>query len=166
MFTGGYYTGFSPYPCGGGAACAGGAGVGWPARFDSVAKAALTTLTNGDGSQLPMYVQPFESARYTPGQGPTYSVYPYTPSLISVSTPAMWAAPPPTAGADLAASAAAQNISVAAPAGLNVNNCGYKCTGPSASPLPPSGFQAWREMIYRANAGNAALWRGGDGATF
>ena len=157
------FTGYTTAPCGaacngGGQAleCMGGAGVGWPARFDTVSAAALSGAAS-NSMNMPLYVQRFESARYTPGQGETYTVLPYTASTISVATPAMWNAPP--SGADLAATAASKGISVRAPAGLNVNGCGYKCLGASASPLPPSGFSAWSDMIYRSNAANAALWQ-------
>ena len=122
----------------------------------AVATSALATDNLGQG----VLVQRFDSAKHTPGQGPLYSVYPMSPSLISVNTGVLYGAAP-TQAEVAAGAAAARSLGLsttAAPRGLNVNSCGYKCNGPSASPLPPSGFTAWSSMIYRANAGNSALW--------
>ena len=183
MFTGAYsYTGYTAAPC-----CGGGL-PGWPTRYESFLDAVIQGLAS-DGTRQPMTVQRFESARYQPGQGELFTVYPFVPSTISVATGALYtsvpapvsaqtpgaasrgsvlaavnapAAPARSYGESLAAAAtvaASKGVSVAkAPAGLDVGTCGYKCVGPSKSALPPSGFTAWADTIYRVNAGNAALW--------
>ena len=153
LFTPGYFTGYTPSPC------CGTKNAGWPARFETAAEAATSALATDNLGQG-VLVQRFDSAKHTPGQGPLYSVYPMSPSLISVNTGVLYGAAP-TQAEVAAGAAAARSLGLsttAAPRGLNVNSCGYKCNGPSASPLPPSGFTAWSSMIYRANAGNSALW--------
>ena len=87
LFTPGYFTGYTPSPC------CGTKNAGWPARFETAAEAATSALATDNLGQG-VLVQRFDSAKHTPGQGPLYSVYPMSPSLISVNTGVLYGAAP------------------------------------------------------------------------
>jgi hypothetical protein len=133
--------------------------------------AGLAAVPSVGGYGPAVQVQAFEPAFYT--SCPTWSVLPYSPALVSVAMPVYGDVP--VAGAATAAIAAETGLAAASLAAQGVADGVYQTAapefvatscGPCAnpfSPMPPSGFSAWRNLLRETNAPYDSLIGAGYG---
>jgi hypothetical protein len=116
----------------------------------------------GTAQAPPVQIRMFESAFYSPE--PQFAVMPYTPSIVSVISPAYNLG---GGGAALAAETGSNTpsppVSLAPPYSLSAGPCGNCGGGASFSQLPPTGAHAWGSYLQQFNRPYAGLFGPGGG---